>query len=295
MSFRNRTLWGTVASVLIVALAAGFAWGQDNEQQPPVFQPPGQGDGNQDAGANQGAGDAGNAAANNNGAADKGDSDGTAAASGGQNRLVAMFSALGWWFSPIFLALSFIFVALVVMNLMTARRDAVVPIALVEDFDALLEQKKYQDAYELAKQDESVLGQVLSAGLAKASQGYDEAIEAMQEVGEEENMKMEHRLSYMALIGTISPMIGLFGTVAGMIGAFDVLGGTTSGAPDAAELAKNIATALWTTFVGLAIAIPAIATYNIMRNRAARLMLEVGIISENLMSRVRAGSAGGAA
>jgi biopolymer transport protein ExbB len=42
----------------------------------------------------------------------------------------------------------------------------------------------------------------------------------MQEVGEEENMKLDHRLSYMALIGTISPMVGLFGTVQGMIASF---------------------------------------------------------------------------
>ncbi len=74
----------------------------------------------------------------------------------------------------------------------------------------------------MAKTDESFLGQVLSAGLAKLSSGYDKAIEAMQEVGEEENMKLEHRLSYMALIGTISPMVGLFGTVYGMIASFDV-------------------------------------------------------------------------
>ena len=40
----------------------------------------------------------------------------------------------------------------------------------------------------------------------------------MQEVGEEESMKLEHRLSYMALIGNPSPMIGLFGTAHGMIG-----------------------------------------------------------------------------
>ena len=46
----------------------------------------------------------------------------------------------------------------------------------------------------MAKSDESILGNVLSAGLAKLSTGYDEAIEAMQEVGEEEDMKLEHRL-----------------------------------------------------------------------------------------------------
>ncbi|MDA7978831.1 MAG: MotA/TolQ/ExbB proton channel family protein [Pirellulales bacterium] len=285
MSFWCKTLSGVIACLTVWALSASVSLAQDDGGQDPVFQPPGN-----DAGGagDQGGGDA--PAAGGNGKANESESSSDSAPS--QNRLVAMFTALGLWFSPIFLALSFILVALIVMNIMTARRDAVVPIALVEDFDALLEQKKYQDAYELAKQDESVLGQVLSAGLAKASQGYEEALEAMQEVGEEENMKMEHRLSYMALIGTISPMIGLFGTVAGMIGAFDTLGGTAAGAPPATELAKDIATALWTTFVGLAIAIPAIAAYNIMRNRAARLMLEVGIISENLMSRVRAGSGG---
>lgn len=291
MSFRNKTqsaakaLFGVMACLLLTALLGTAAHAQDQED--PVFQPPGA-QGN-DAGAAANNQDAGAAQPP---AGDSGEDTQPSSAPPSKNRLVAMFSALGWWFSPIFLALSFILVALIVMNLMTARRDAVVPIALVEDFDALLEQKQYQDAYELAKQDESVLGQVLSAGLAKASQGYEEAIEAMQEVGEEENMKLEHRLSYMALIGTISPMIGLFGTVAGMIAAFDTLGATSAGAPPADQLARNIATALWTTFVGLAIAIPAIAVYNIMRNRAARLMLEVGIISENLMSRVRAGGGG---
>lgn len=97
-------------------------------------------------------------------------------------------------------------------------------------------------------------------------------------------MKLEHRLSYMALIGTISPMVGLFGTVHGMIAAFRVIaaGGAT---PKATDLAEGISTALFTTLLGLAIAIPAIAAYNILKNRVARLVLEVGILSESLMSR----------
>ena len=97
-------------------------------------------------------------------------------------------------------------------------------------------------------------------------------------------MKMEHRLSYMALIGNLSPMIGLFGTVQGMISSFQVIarGGST---PEPSELAGGISTALFTTLVGLAVAIPAIAAYNILRNRVARLFMEVGVTSENLMSR----------
>ena len=60
---------------------------------------------------------------------------------------------------------------------------------------------------------------------------------------------------------------------------------TAGAAPQATKLAEGISTALFTTLVGLFIAIPAIAAHNILRNRVARLVLEVGIVSESLMSR----------
>ncbi len=194
------------------------------------------------------------------------------------------YQSLGLEYSLVFLALSFTLVALFVMNLLAARRETVIPTDLIEGFEAQLNAKQYQEAYELAKNDDSFLGKVLSAGLAKLSSGYNQAIEAMQEVGEEEDMKLEHRLSYMALIGTISPMVGLLGTVQGMIESFNVIA-TATGPPKPAELALGISTALFTTLVGLFVAIPAIAAYSILRNRIARLVLEVGIVSEQLMSR----------
>ena len=204
---------------------------------------------------------------------------------GDQSLLEMFFSALGWLFFPVFLALSFTLVALLIMNILAARRDNVVPLQLVEGFENHLNEKQYQEAFDLAKADESFLGQVLAAGLAKVSVGYQQAIEAMQEVGEEESMKLEHRLSYIALIGTISPMVGLFGTVWGMILSFKVIADHPDVTPKPYELAAGISTALVTTLVGLAIAIPAIAAYNILRNRVSRLVLEVGIVSEGLMSR----------
>jgi biopolymer transport protein ExbB len=193
--------------------------------------------------------------------------------------------SLGWFYGLVFLGLSFTLVALFVMNTLTARRDNVVPSDLVDGFEQQLNARQFQEAYELAKSDDSLLGHVLSAGLGKVSSGYNQAIEAMQEVGEEENMRLEHRLSYLALIGTLCPMIGLLGTVSGMIDSFKLIANTASGAPDPQMLAQGISTALFTTFVGLALAIPALAAYNLLRNRVARLVLEVGIVSEGLMSR----------
>lgn len=192
--------------------------------------------------------------------------------------------SLGWTYIFVFLSLSFILVALFIMNLLSARREYVCPQHLIDGFEAHLEEKQYQEAYELAKTDESFLGNVLSAGLAKLSSSYSASVAAMQEVGADENMKLDHRLSYLALIGTISPMIGLFGTVHGMINSFYVIA-NGGGTPDPNKLAEGISTALLTTLIGLAIAIPAIAAYNILRNRVQRLVLEVGITSENLMGR----------
>ncbi len=106
----------------------------------------------------------------------------------------------------------------------------------------------------------------------------------MQEVGDEESMRLEHLLSYLALIGTISPMFGLLGTVDGMVQAFDVIAQSTV-SPKPSELAQGIATALVTTLVGLWLAIPSIAAFNILRNRVSRLVLEVGTVSEGLMRR----------
>ncbi len=136
----------------------------------------------------------------------------------------------------------------------------------------------------MAKSDDSMLGQMLAAGMAKLQQGYDKTIEAMAQVGEDENMKLEHRLAYISLIASISPMVGLLGTVDGMVASFQViaLAGTT---PKASDLAEGISMALITTLVGLVLAIPAIVAFNLLKNRQARLTMEVGQAAGNLMSR----------
>lgn len=201
-----------------------------------------------------------------------------------ENFLIVMIRANGFVFGPLLLAMSFIMVALVMMNVLQVRRDNLLPAAFIESFEQRLTAKDYQGAYETAKTDDSVVARVLAAGLSKLNRGYSEAIEGMQEVGEDENMALEHRLSYLALIGTIAPMIGLAGTVWGMIGAFEEIA-TSPVQPKPKDLAQNIYTALFTTIEGLAIAIPAMVFYSLLRNRVARLVLEIGIVSEGLMSR----------
>ena len=184
----------------------------------------------------------------------------------------------------IFLIITFNAVALVVMISLGLRRSLICPDELAAAFDTKLSEKQYQEAYELARDDPSLLGKVLAAGMSKLSDGYDAATEAMQEVGEEQNMKLEQRNGYMALIAQIGPMIGLLGTVDGMIMAFDVIA-RSNVTPKPSDLAQGIGTALVTTLVGLWIAIPSLAFYHFVRNRLARLVLETGVVSGELMKR----------
>lgn len=200
-------------------------------------------------------------------------------------------------FGLLLLILSFIMVALIAMNVLQVRRDNFLPPEFIEGFEQKLAAKDYQGAYELAKNDESFVARVLAAGLGRLNRGYEEAVEGMQEVGEDENMHLEHRLSYLALIGTIAPMLGLMGTVQGMIASFRVIA-TSPTQPRPDQLADGISTALFTTLEGLVVAIPAMIAYSLLRNRVARYVLEVGMVSEGLMSRfatVGRKTAGGAA
>jgi biopolymer transport protein ExbB len=198
--------------------------------------------------------------------------------------LTWLCQSLGTRYIVIFLIITFNAMALIVMILFGMRRKYICPDDLAAAFEVKLNEKKYQEAYELAKADHSFLGKVLAAGMSKLSDGYEESLRSMQEVGEEQNMRLEQRNSYIALIAQIGPMFGLLGTVDGMVMAFDVIAHSNV-TPKPSELAQGIGTALVTTVVGLWIAIPCIAFFHIVRNRLSRQVGEVGAVSGNLMKR----------
>jgi len=202
----------------------------------------------------------------------------------GESMLSFYYNALGLRYVIIFLLLSFALVALLVMCFLQIRREALMPKALRDGFEAHLEAKEFQEAYDLAKADDSYLGHVLAAGMGKLQSGHPAAAEAMQEAEDDEAMKLEHKISYVSLIGALAPMFGLLGTVDGMVGAFMVIAKSAT-APKPSELAIGISQALITTLIGLWLAIPAIACFSLFKNWLQKLNGEVAEESERLMSR----------
>jgi len=87
----------------------------------------------------------------------------------------------------------------------------------------------------------------------------------LERVFNQQNMRLEGRLSVLAIISSSAPYIGLFGTVLGIIDAFAKIGMT--GVTSLAVVAPGISEALIATAMGLVAAIPALMAYNLFRNR----------------------------
>jgi len=198
--------------------------------------------------------------------------------------LVFYYNALGVKYVIVFLMLSFGLVALLVMCFLQIRRPVLMPPGLSEAFEAHLEAKEYQQAYELARNDDSYLGQVLAAGMGKLQSGYGAAVEALQAEEGEQAMKLEHKISYVSLVGALAPMFGLLGTVDGMVSAFMIIAKSAT-APKPNELAIGISQALITTLIGLWLAIPAIACFALFKNWLQKLTGDVDTEAMRLMSR----------
>jgi biopolymer transport protein ExbB len=202
----------------------------------------------------------------------------------GKSYLTFLLEALGVKYVIIFLLLSFGLVALLVMCFMQFRKVVMMPPALGQQFEQHLENKEFQQAYELAKNDDSYLGKVLSAGMSKLQSGYPAAVEAMQAAENEQAMNLEHKISYVSLVGALAPMFGLLGTVDGMVAAFMLIAQQDT-APKPSQLAVGISQALVTTLIGLWLAIPAIACYGLLKNWLQRFNMEVDDESMKLMAR----------
>ncbi len=163
------------------------------------------------------------------------------------------------------------------------RRTVLLPEDTQRELERMLTEKRYREAIEFANSDPSYLGKVVSSGLNEAANGYTAMERAIEEAGDAEVTRMLRPVEYLNVIGSVGPMLGLFGTVYGMIVAFNELV-ASGGKPDPAELAGGVSAALVTTFWGLIVAIPAISSYSLIRNKIDELTTEGLVIAEGLIS-----------
>jgi len=180
--------------------------------------------------------------------------------------------------------LSIITAAIIVEQFISIRRKNILPESLRKRIQSLFNGKQYRQAVELTVAEPSYLSYVIHAALTEAHHGYPAMERAMEGAAEERTSKLLRHIEWLNLIGNLSPMLGLLGTVWGMIKAFFAIV-QAGGIPEPARLAGAIGIALVTTLLGLAVAIPSLSVYALMRNRIDSLSCEVMAASEELICR----------
>ena len=195
--------------------------------------------------------------------------------------LIVASGVIGW----VIIALSIVLLAMVIENYVTLNREKLAPPELIDEIQSLFDEGQYQEAMELCENEESLFTRICAAGISKIGHPFEVIQTSLEEMGDEEAVKMHQKIGWVAVLAAVSPMIGLLGTVSGMIASFHTIATTAN--PTPAELASGIYTALLTTLFGLMVSIPGTAAFAFLRNRLVRSTIEIGAIVEDLFERFR--------
>jgi biopolymer transport protein ExbB len=166
--------------------------------------------------------------------------------------------------------------------------------ALMRDLGRLLRGGDLEGARRRLETSPSAEAAVVIAGIVEAKMGHEAAEEAMAGASALQRLKLEKRLTFLGTLGNNAPFIGLLGTVIGIVGAFDELGkaknATLSGAAQVAPEAvmSNIAEALVATAVGLLVAIPAVAAFNMFQRVVRTTLSNTEALSHVLLAHLKA-------
>lgn len=198
--------------------------------------------------------------------------------------MLSIIQAAGWPIWPLILC-SVVGLALVIERLTSLRTRRVAPPKLIDEVLAV--SRSSLPAMDVVNKlaDNSVLGQVLSAGLRAVivepritERGLRQTFES---AGRAAAQQLERYLNALGTIAAAAPLLGLLGTVVGMIEIFGSQAPT--GANNPAALAHGISVALYNTAFGLIIAIPALMFYRYFRGRVDEHLLSLEQAAEQLV------------
>ncbi len=203
--------------------------------------------------------------------------------------MFTIIQAAGWPIWPI-IACSILALAIIIDRFVNLKPAKVVPPQLLEEVLALV--RKSMPTPEVVQQlaQNSALGDVLASGLravqADSRCSEDDLRAVLESRGRLVAHRLEQRLSALATIASVAPLMGLFGTVVGMIEIFGAqTGAATGGNP--AQLAHGISVALYNTAFGLLVAIPSLIFWRYFRAQVDSYLLSLELAAEQLVHQLK--------
>ena len=184
-------------------------------------------------------------------------------------------------------ALSVLFVMLLIAYLITIRRGAIVSSGFMATADALLRKRDYLGLLAVSNRHGEAIARVVQKILDFTTKNPGSDFQQVREIAETEAGRvaasLNNRVTYLADIGMIAPLLGLLGTVLGIIRSFGALGADL-GTARYVLLSRGISEALVNTCAGLAIGIPAMVFYAFFRGKAQKLISELESASTHVLA-----------
>jgi biopolymer transport protein ExbB len=189
-------------------------------------------------------------------------------------------SLIGWALMGTY----FLFIAMAVWLFIDIRGGALMPVDLIEALEDAAAKRRLKEGFDLAKDDPTMFGRVMAAGMTRLQHGIEESREAVHAMLASLAGRKKGVLQIIAVIGTLGPLIGLVGTVQGMIESFGVIG--SGDTPKPQDLANGISHALNATLVGIFLAVLAIPMFTLFNSRLDRLTADVGLMADDLLTQM---------
>lgn len=172
----------------------------------------------------------------------------------------------GFFVYPIIIC-SIFAVAIFLFKLWSLRRNKVVPEEFTPRLSGLLRSGKLADAKLLCNSHGSSISRIASAAIENNGSSRSHIQDQIMIAGKGEARELGKYIEALGAISNISTLLGLLGTISGMIKIFAVISEKDIVNPPA--LAGGISEALYSTAIGLTVAIPAFVAYKFISGRYA--------------------------
>ncbi len=138
------------------------------------------------------------------------------------------------------------------------------------------------EARSLSKQTPTPLGRMIDKGFSRLGRPLPDIQAAIENEGQLEVANLERRVSLVATVASLGPMIGFLGTVVGMISAFQEMAHAGNNI-DIQMLASGIYTAMVTTVGGLIVGIICYFLHNLLVTRINKVVFELEVRANEFM------------
>ena len=158
--------------------------------------------------------------------------------------------------------------------MLTINRRTFAPPGFVDEVVKLVIRGDYERAGDVCRRARGVFAaSIVQRCVENHKQNHTVMLGMIDTEGRRQADIVWNRVSYLADISNIAPMLGLVGTVLGMIKAFYGLE-HESGGVDAMVLSRGVGEAMATTLFGLSVGIITLVFYSLAKSRATRTLAD---------------------